>query len=411
MNSWLLVILTIIVSGYLLDCTISLLTLRALNPELPAEFKDIYDADEYARSQNYTKARTTLSLVSSTITTSATLFFLMLDGFDRLDLFARSFGLGQIGTGLIFLSILTVLIYLLGLPFSIYSTFVIEERFGFNKTTPATFLLDLCKAVLLFALLGGPLLALILWFFEMAGQYAWLYCWGCVVFFTVLMQFLAPVLIFPLFNKFSPLEEGQLRDQILAYTMRERFNIQGIFTMDGSKRSLKLNAFFTGFGRFRKIVFFDTLLKQLDNEEVVTVLAHEMGHFKHKHVIKMIVASILHTGAMFYLLSLLLNNTRLFAALDMTHVSAYASLVFFGFLFTPVNAVVSILFNYLSRQHEFEADAYAVRTTGKTEKFINGLKKLCQSNLTNLTPHPVVVFLEYTHPPVPARIQAIQRLK
>ena len=410
MNGWLLVILAIIAFGYLLDCTITLLTLRALRPELPAGFEDVYDVDKYARSQNYTKTRTCFALVVSTVTTSATLIFLMADGFDRLDLFARSFGYGQIGTGLIFLGILALLVYLLGLPFSIYSTFVIEARFGFNKTTPTTFLLDLFRAVLLSVLLGGPLLALLLWFFEIAGSFAWLYSWACVVFFSILVQFLAPVLIFPLFNKFSPLEEGKLRDEILAYAKRERFGIQGIFTMDGSKRSLKLNAFFTGFGRFRKIVFYDTLLNQLEIDEVVTILAHEMGHFKHKHIRIMILASILQTGVMFYFLSLLLNNPRLFAALDMTHVSVYASLVLFGFLYTPVNTVVSILFNCLSRQHEFEADAYAVRTTGKTVQFINGLKKLCQSNLTNLTPHPAVVFLEYTHPPVAARIRAVQRL-
>lgn len=411
MNGWLLVVLSIIIAGYLLDCTISLLTVRALNPELPGEFTDIYDADEYARSQNYTRTRTSFSLVSSTVTTLATLLFLLLGGFDTLDLFARSFGIGPIGTGLLFCGILMVLVYVLGLPFSIYSTFVIEARFGFNKTTPATFIFDLCKAALLLALLGGPLLALILWFFETAGRYGWVYCWAGVVSFSILMQFLAPVLIFPLFNTFSPLPDGQLRDQILAYAKSEQFSIQGIFTMDGSKRSSKLNAFFTGFGRFRKIVFYDTLLEQLDNEEIVTILAHEMGHFKHKHILKMVVASVLQTGIMFYFLSLLLNNTGLFAAFSMTHVSVYASLVFFGFLYTPVNTVVSILFNYFSRKHEFEADAYAVLTTGKVEQFITGLKKLCQANLTNLTPHPAVVFLEFTHPPVIDRINAVQKVE
>lgn len=411
MNIWLLAVLLIISIGYILDCLVSLLNLKALSPLLPEEFEGIYDAEKYALSQEYTRVRTFFSLVASTIETCAVLIFLLLGGFNTVDLFARGFGFNQIFSGLIFTGSLLVLSYLLGLPFSIYATFVIEERFGFNRTTVGTFILDAIKAALLMAILGGPLLAVILWFFAMTGQYAWLYCWSGVVCFSILVQFLAPVLIFPLFNKFSPLEEGRLKDQILAYAKKERFRIQGIFTMDGSKRSTKLNAFFTGFGRFRKIVFYDTLMEKLNNEEIVAVLAHEMGHFKLRHIIKMLAGSILQTGMLFYLLTLVMNNEQLFAAFGMEHLSVYASLVFFGFLFSPVNIVVSILFRHFSRKHEFEADAYAVRTTGDTMSLISGLKKLCQANLANLTPHPVAVLLEHTHPPVLQRIKAIRHME
>jgi STE24 endopeptidase len=411
MNTWFLIVLFILVFGLLLEVTTSLLNLKALTPDLPDDFSDIYNKDEYAKSQKYTRATTHLSMVSSIVTTTLVLLFLIFGGFNSVDLYARSFQYGSIVTGLIFSGCLALLTFLVSLPFSLYSTFVIEEQFGFNKTTLKTFIMDTLKAALLMVILGGPLLSLILWFFESAGNFAWFYCWCGVVVFSVIIQFLAPVLIFPLFNKFFPLEEGELKRNILQYSEKEDFKIQGIFTMDGSKRSTKLNAFFTGFGRFRKIVFYDTLLEKLTTQETVAVLAHEMGHFKRKHVVKMLAGSIAQTGIMFYLLSLIMNNRMLFDAFSMTHTSIYASLVFFSFIYSPVNSLVSIVFNFLSRKHEYEADSYAVKTTGHQKNLITALKKLCQANLTNLTPHPLVVFLEYTHPPVLLRIQAIRRLQ
>jgi len=410
MNSWLIFLLVIIIGSYLLELLISFLNLKALDPKLPAEFTDIFDSQEYAKSQEYTRAKTNLSLVSGSISTVGTLIFLLLGGFNLVDTFARSFELNAILTGLIFAATLTLLGFLLNLPFSLYSTFGIEDKFGFNKTTVSTYILDILKSALLMIILGGPLLALILWFFEAAGSLAWVYCWIGVVLFSILMQFLAPALIMPLFNKFSPLEEGTLKETITDYAQRENFKIQGIFTMDGSKRSTKVNAFFTGFGRFRKIVFYDTLMEKLNSSEVVAVLAHEMGHFKKKHIIKMIAMSVIQTGIMFFFLSLVMKNQGLFDAFQMDHLSVYASLVFFGYLFAPVNMLVSIVFNFISRKHEYEADAYAVSSTSAEHALISGLKKLSQANLVNLTPHPASVFLEYTHPPVLERIEAIRNL-
>ncbi len=411
MNTWLVIILLILLSGYVLECVVSLLNLKALKQELPEEFTGIYNTKDYTQSQAYTRSKTLFDTVSTTCSSVITLLFLLLGGFNTVDLFARSFELGPVYTGLIFSASLILLTYLINLPFSIYSTFVIEERFGFNRTNAITFILDTIKATLLLVILGGPLLALILWFFETTGTYAWVYCWVGVVLFSIILQFLAPVLIFPLFNTFTPLEDGILKQQISSYAEKESFKIQGIFTMDGSKRSSKLNAFFTGFGRFRKIVFYDTLIDKLNTEEIIAVLAHEMGHFKLKHILKMLFASIVQTGIMFYLLSCILYNAGLFEAFGMSNISTYASLIFFSFLYSPVNTVVSIFYNFLSRKHEFEADLYAAKTTGQNTYLISGLKKLSQANLTNLTPHPLVVFLQYTHPPVLFRIEALRQFK
>lgn len=408
MNGYLIFILAVILLSYLLEGIVSILNLQSLSPELPAEFSDVFDEKKYAKSQKYTRVTTGFGFLQSSIMTLITIPFILFGGFNWIDIYARSFGLGTIMTGLIFTGILIFLSGIASLPFSIYSTFVIEERFGFNTTSVKTFILDFIKSTFLTILIGGPLLAFVLWFFETGGQHAWLYCWLIVVSFIIILQFLAPVIIMPLFNKFTPLEEGELRQRITDYAREQEFKMKGIYTMDGSKRSTKLNAFFTGFGRFRRIVFFDTLVNKLSVYEIVAVLAHEMGHFKKKHIFKMMAASIAQMGIMFYILSLFLNNEGLFAAFGMKNLSIYASLIFFGFLYSPISMLLGIVFNFFSRRHEYEADAYAVTSTGRPQEFVQGLKELSATNLSNLTPHPLHVFLNYSHPPVLERIQAIQ---
>ncbi|MCI5207949.1 MAG: M48 family peptidase [Candidatus Electrothrix sp. ATG2] len=411
MNPYLIFILVVLVVGYLLDLVIAFLEICSLQPELPSEFRDVYDEEKYRTSQEYTKATTVFSLIQDTVTLVLTLIFILAGGFHLVDLLARSFGWGAISTGLLFTAMLFLLSSLLGLPFSLYSIFVLEERFGFNKTTLKTFVLDLLKGVLLAVILGGPLLAAVLWFFEITGSMAWLFCWAVVTLFTFILQFLAPVLIMPLFNTFTPLEDGKLKKGITEYAAQQDFAIQGIYTMDGSKRSTRLNAFFTGFGRFRRIVFFDTLVEKLQPQEIIAVLAHEMGHFKKKHILKMMGLAIGQTGLMFYILSLFLGNKQLFAAFGMEHVSVYAGLIFFGFLYAPVSMLLSIFVHFSSRKNEYQADAWAVHTTAdQGEGLINGLKKLSVHNLSNLTPHPFHVFIHYSHPPVLQRIQAIRQL-
>ncbi len=410
MNPYLIFILAVILAGYIIDLVVAIVNLRSLDPHLPEEFAKLYDRGRYKKSQNYTRVTTTFSVVRETVSTALTMIFILIGGFNWVDGLARGFGLGTIATGLIFTAILLLLTTIAEMPFSIYTTFVIEDRFGFNRTTPATFILDLIKGMVLTAIVGGPVLALVLWFFEKEGAWAWLYCWIGVVSVMMIIQLIAPVWIMPLFNKFTPLKEGELKEAVTDYAAREQFKIQGIYTMDGSKRSTKLNAFFTGVGKFRRIVFFDTLVEKLSVGEIVAVLAHEMGHYKLKHVFKMLAASIVQMGIMFLILSAFINNRGLFDAFGMAHGSIYASLVFFGFLYSPISMLLSIIFNIFSRRHEFEADRYALTSTGQAEMMISALKKLSVTNLSNLTPHPLHVFLNYSHPPVLERIKALRTM-
>jgi len=408
MNPWLLTILLILLATCLLDVAASIFNVRALSPDLPKEFTDVYTPSEYQTSQDYTRTLTYLSIIQTSFSTLLTILFILVGGFNVVDIWTRNLAENQIVIGLLFIGALMSLSFLVGLPFSVYSTFVIEERFGFNRTTVKTFIFDILKGILLVLLLGVPLLTFVLWFFTHAGPLGWLFCWLGVVLFSLALQFLAPILIMPMFNKFSPLEKGVLHDTIIDYAKQERFTLQGIFTMDGSKRSSKVNAFFTGFGNFKKIVFFDTLIDKLQTHEILAVLAHEMGHYKLNHIPKNIVASILQLGAMFLILSLILSNQQLSLAFGMEHISVHTSLVFFGFLYSPINLLVSILLHFISRQHEFAADKYAAETTGSCHHLIFGLKKLCGANRTNLTPHSFMVFLHYSHPPA---LERIERLK
>ena len=410
LNFYLVCILAILLLGALLELIAGLLELRSLHPELPAEFTGVYDRDRYARAQEYTRATTRLALVRRTVGLALTLAFLLLGGFNLVDALARGLGLTPVPTGLVFTGLLALLSGAVQLPFSVYATFGIEERFGLNTTTPLTFLLDTLKGMLLAVVLGGPLLAGVFLLFEAGGPSAWILCWLAVSAFLLVVQFLAPVVLLPLFNRFTPLAEGELRTAITRYVAAERFAVGGIFTMDGSRRSTRANAFFTGFGRFRRIVFFDTLLERLTTAEIVAVLAHEIGHWRLKHISVMVGLSVLQTGLLFFLLSRLLDNPGLFAAFGMEHLSVYGSVVFFGFLYTPIATLLAVGVNGLSRRHEYQADRFAVHTGADAESLISGLKKLSVSNLANLTPHPVNVRLSHSHPPVLERIAALRQV-
>ena len=407
---FLIIILTILIGEYLLNLIVEIKNIRFLKTDLPEEFSGYYDRDKYRKSQEYLKENTRFGFITDSIATPVTIAFILIGGFNLIDQFARSFHLSMIPTGLIFAGVLMLAAQIMAIPFSIYSTFVIEEKYGFNKTTPKTFVLDILKTWLLAALIGGILFSAVLWFFQEAGPWAWAYCWIAVTLFQVFLLFVAPVVIMPIFNKFVPLDDGELREVIEEYAKKQDFKLKGVFTMDGSRRSTKSNAFFTGFGRFRRIVLFDTLIEKQTTNELVSVLAHEMGHYKKKHILKSMVISILTTGLMFYILSIFINNRELFSAFQMQHTSIYASLFFFGFLYAPIDMILSVFGNILSRRHEYEADGYAVATYHKPQSMITALKKLSVDNLSNLTPHPLKVFLTYSHPPVLERIRAIRRL-
>ena len=410
MNGYLVLILIIIIGDYLLDIVVETLNVQHLSTDLPQEFQGFYDAEKYTTAQRYLIENTRFGIIVNTITTPLTILFILIGGFNFVDQYARGFTGSPILAGLIFAGILMLASQLLSLPFSIYSTFVIEEKYGFNRTTPKTLVLDILKSWLLTIVIGGTIFSIILWFFGKAGDLAWIYCWVVVVLIQLVLTFIAPVVIMPLFNKFFPLEDGDLKTAIENYAKSQQFKLKGVFTMDASKRSTKSNAFFTGFGRFRRIVLFDTLIKKHTVDELVSVLAHEMGHYKKKHIFKSILISIITIGLTFFILSLFINNPGLFSAFKMEHTSIYASLFFFAFLYTPISMVISIFSKILSRKHEYEADSYAVTTYGKPESMISALKKLTVDNLSNLTPHPLNVFLNYSHPPVLERIQSMRKI-
>jgi STE24 endopeptidase len=407
-NIFLIIILAVLIGNYILNLIVEKLNLQHIKTELPKEFEGYYDAEKYKKSQNYLKESTQFEIRTDTILTSITIAFILMGGFNLVDRIARGFGFGDITTGLIFVGILLLASHIIHIPLSAYSTFFIEEKYGFNRTTLKTFILDILKILILTAIIGGIIFFAVLWFFGKMGTWAWVYCWCLVTFFQIFLTFIAPVVIMPLFNKFVPLEECELKTTIENYTNSQNFRIKGIFTMDGSRRSSKSNAFFTGFGRFRRIVLYDTLIEKHTTDELASIVAHEMGHYKKKHIVTHLIISIITSGIMFFILSLFLNNRQLFDAFKMEETSIYASLFFFGFLYAPIEMIISVFINMLSRKNEYEADEYAVSTHGKPEAMILSLKKLSVDNLSNLTPHPAKVFLTYSHPPVLERIKKIR---
>lgn len=408
MNIYAIIILAALLIDYVLNLSADFLNLKSLKKDLPKEFEGVYDQAEYKRSQEYTRDRTHFGFISSTFSLALILAFWFSGGFNYLDQIVQNWDFGVIATGLFYIGFLMLAQTILSLPFSLYSTFVIEEKYGFNKSTPAIFAADMAKALLLSALLGLPLLAGIIWFFEFAGIYAWLYAWGAATVFILAVQFIAPTWIMPLFNKFTPLEEGDLKQAIMDYAKSVDFPLEGIYVMDGSKRSTKSNAFFTGFGKNKRIALFDTLIEKHTVPELVSVLAHEIGHYKKKHIQKSMIISILHMGVMFALLQIFLTTQGLFDAFYMEQASVYAGLIFFGMLFAPIEMFLSVFMQMFSRKNEFEADRFAAETTGEPEKMVSVLKKLSVDNLSNLTPHWFYVFLNYSHPPVMDRITVIR---
>jgi len=411
MNVYTIIILTALLFEYVLNIVADLLNLRTLSTELPQEFVGVYDSSSYKKSQDYTRTRTRFGIIESTFSIIVTLVFWFTGGFDYLDQIVRNWNLANIWMGIIYIGVLVLLRSILSLPFSIYSTFVIEERFGFNKTTPATFIFDIIKGLLLAVVLGGPLLIGVLAFFQYAGVLAWLYCWIVASVFILFVQFIAPTWIMPLFNKFTSLESGELKNAILSFAHSVNFSLRDVFIMDGSKRSSKSNAFFTGFGKNKRIALFDTLIQRHTVSELVAVLAHEIGHYKKKHIVQGIVISILHMGVMLFLMSIFISQQELFDAFFMQNISVYAGLLFFGLLFTPIEFLLSLALNVLSRKNEYEADRFSVETIEKSEAMIDALKKLSVDNLSHLTPHPFYVVLNYSHPPVLERIKTIRTLK
>ncbi len=400
-------IIGILIFNFLFDTFLDYLNFKNRTQKLPDEVADVYNQDEYNKSIAYQKANFKFGLITSTLSMIAILFFFFLDGFALTDTFVRSFTNNEILISLLFFGLIFLANDLLTLPFQYYHTFVIEEKFGFNKTTLKTFVLDKLKGWLLFLVLGGSILSAILWFYQLSGSNFWLYAWGIISIFTLFITFFYSKLIVPLFNKQIPLAEGSLKEKITQYANKVGFALSTIFIINGSKRSTKANAYFSGFGKQKRITLYDTLINDLTEDEVVAVLAHEVGHYKKNHVIINLILSTLLTGFTLWLLSLFIGNPLLSKALHISTPSFHIGLLVFGILYTPISEITGLIVNYLSRKFEYQADAFAKRTFGE-EPMISALKKLSKNNLSNLTPHPWYVFVHYSHPTL---LQRIKKLK
>jgi STE24 endopeptidase len=402
------IVLAAVLIEYVLVMLADVLNLRALRSELPAAFARVYAPARYERSQAYTRALTRFGWLPRTLDLTLLLALWFSGGFEWLDRVVRSLGFGPIFTGILYIGALVLAQEVVSLPFRWYSTFVIEERFGFNTTTRRTFCLDLLKGVLLTVVLGGPLLAAVLWLFDRAGDSAWIWCFGVTSAFLVAVQYVGPTWILPLFNEFRPIDSSEIKEAVIAYAQRADFPLEGIFVIDGSKRSTKANAFLTGFGRRKRIALFDTLIQQQSVEEIVAIVAHEIGHFKKGHVLKGLALGIAQLAVLFFLLGLFVREPRVFSAFHVSRPSTYVGLVLFAIAYAPIGLVVSMLVQAWERRHEFEADAFARTTTGHGEVLVRALEKLSAESLTNLTPHPFYVTLHHSHPPLAERVAALK---
>lgn len=385
---------------------LSWLNRKRMNPVLPDELKGIYPPEKYARQQDYQRANSRFGLISGGFSFTVMLVILLTGFLGWLDNYLRGYTDHFLVLSLLFFAVLMAGNEIISFPFDWYATFTIEERFGFNKSTRKLFIADWVKGIALNLLLGGIILSAVLLIYHYTLKEFWLYAWITVSGFSLLMTFFYSEWIVPLFNKQTPLEEGELRNAIESFAQKAGFRLKNIFVMDGSKRTTKANAYFTGFGKKKRIVLFDTLMNDLDTNEIVAVLAHEIGHYKKKHFVYSLILSILTTGATFYILSLFLGNLHLAEALGGKVASFHLGIIGFSFLFTPISEVLGLAVNHLSRKNEYEADGFAAQF-GLGESLVSALKKISVQSLSNLNPHPLVVFWYYSHPTLLQRIKGI----
>jgi STE24 endopeptidase len=399
-------IIVIVIAGYLFSIWLAYLNQKNKRTQLPEALEDIYDQAEYEKSQHYDKAKTRLSILTTTLSTLIILLLLFFNGFARIDAWVGGFTDSPVWTAVLFFGVLAIASDIISLPFSLYGTFVLEEKYGFNKTTVKTFILDKIKGYLLGALIGGGLLALLVWIYYAMPAYFWLIGWLVITVFTIFMAMFYTTLLVPVFNKLSPLEDEELKQAIQQYAEKVNFSLKNISVIDGSKRSTKANAYFSGLGPKKSIVLFDTLLEKHSKEELVAILAHEVGHYKKKHVQKGMLLGAVQSLIIFYILGWVLGEPAFSEALGVAEPSFHIGIVAFGLLYSPISTVTGILMNMISRKNEFEADAFAAKTD-KPGHLVEALKKLSRDNLSDLEPHPFYVFVHYSHPPVLERIRVL----
>ena len=402
------ILITILCINFIIDKILDTLNAKHFDDEIPEKLADVYDETEYKKSQAYKKTNEQFSNITSTFSIVLTLVFFFADSFKLIDDFARGYTENPILVALIFFGIIMFGSDILTTPFSYYKTFVIEEKFGFNKSTKKTFWLDKIKGWFMSIILGGGILALIIWFYQFAGKDFWIYAWILVAVFSLFMNLFYAKLIVPLFNKQTPLENGELKSAIEKYAKKVGFKLNNIFVIDGSKRSTKANAYFSGFGNQKRITLFDTLINDLETDEIVAVLAHEVGHYKRKHIIFNLFASTLLTGFTLFILSLFINSPLLSEALSVSTPSFHIGLIAFGILYSPISEITGLFMNYMSRKFEYQADNYA-KDTFAAKPLITSLKKLSKNSLSNLTPHSAYVFMHYSHPTLLERIENLEK--
>ncbi|MFA6925244.1 MAG: M48 family metallopeptidase [Bacteroidales bacterium] len=405
----LIIIIAILLFDFILERILDYLNSKNWSNELPEQLKGIYDSAKYKKSQDYDKVKRKFSIFTDSLNLLLMLLMLIFGGFAFIDSFVRQYTQNPILLAIGFFGIIGIAADIIGTPFSLYNIFVIEEKFGFNKTTVKTYIFDKIKGWFLGAIIGGGLLSLIVWFYESTGKYFWIYVWLAVCAFMIFMTMFYSSIIVPLFNKQTPLEEGELRTAIEEYADKTGFQLKNIFKIDGSKRSSKANAYFSGLGAKKRIVLFDTLINDLTKEEIVAVLAHEIGHYKKKHTLAAIFASIIQTGIMLFILSLFINNPLLSQALGSEIKSFHIGILAFAMLYSPLSTIMGLVMNVISRRNEYKADAFA-GTTYKPEYLQSALKKLSVNNLSNLNPHKAYVFFYYSHPTLLNRLKALGKL-
>lgn len=399
-------IIGFIVFEFIVMQILSYLNFRNWDTPLPDNVKNLMDKESVEKAKAYYRDKYKIDILSSSVSLCISLALLLGGGFAWLDTIIRTYTENPIAMSLLFFGVIMLASYLIGLPFSIYNTFVIEERYGFNKSTATLFAMDGIKGIVLGAIIGGVLLSIIVWLQEKSGTYFWIVAWATLSGFSIFMAMFYTSLLLPLFNKLSPMEEGTLKTKILEYVSKVQFPVNQIQIMDGSKRSSKANAFFSGLGPKKSIVLFDTLIHDMDENEIIAVLAHEVGHYKHKHIYKSIIISLISTGITLFIFGKLMHSDLLAEVLH-TPKSFHIALLVFGMLYSPISMISAPLMNYFSRKNEFEADAYAKETWGASG-LISGLKKLNINHLSQLNPHPLYVFFHYSHPPLSERIAAFE---
>ncbi len=407
-NTVFVLLIGVLVFGYVLERILDRLNLSHTLPVLPAELADIFDPEEYKRSQMYKRDNTRFSFFTSSAGLVVMLLFFFFGVFGWYDGLIAGITSHYIIHVLLFFGTFALLSDILTTPFDLYNTFVLEERYGFNRTTVRTYIMDKVKGWLIGALIGGGLLALITWIYMLTGQWFWLIALGLVTLVSLFLMMFYSNLIVPLFNKQMPLEEGSLRGKIEEFAVNAGFKLDNIYVMDGSKRSSKANAYFTGLGPKKRIVLFDTLIEDLEEEEIVAVLAHEVGHYKKKHSTTGLILATVQSAIMFYLFSLFVGVDSFAVALGGAEASFHLGLIAFGVLYSPISILTGLLTNALSRHNEYQADNFA-KDKYEADSLISSLKKLSKNNLSNLTPHPVYVFFHYSHPPLLQRIRSLKK--